>query len=66
MGAPKMPSAPSVPPLPPSISTAQVQAAGQSYRNSTQAAAGLNSTVLTGPLGADQGVSYPGKTLTGQ
>jgi hypothetical protein len=68
MGAPKMPSVPAVPPpppLPPTISTAQVQAAGKSYRNTAAAAAGLGSTVLTGPLGVDQSTNYPGKNLTG-
>jgi hypothetical protein len=63
---PPVTAVPPSPPLPPTISTAQVQAAGQSYRSTAAAAAGLSSTVLTGPQGADQGVSYPGKTLTGQ
>jgi hypothetical protein len=47
------------------ISTSQVQAAGTSYRANAAAAAGLGSTILSGPMGADQGVNYPGKTLTG-
>jgi hypothetical protein len=68
MGAPKMPSVPVVPPpppLPPTISTAQVQAANTSYRANAAGAAGLGSTILSGPMGADQGVNYPGKALTG-
>jgi hypothetical protein len=68
MGGPKIPAAPAVPPpppLPPTISTSQVQAAGASYRNNAAAAAGLGSTILTGPMGADQGTSYAPKTLTG-
>jgi hypothetical protein len=68
MGSPKVPTAPAVPtppPLPPSISSSQVQAAGTSQRSTAAAAAGLGSTVLSGPSGADQTVKYPGKTLTG-
>lgn len=69
MGSPKIPSAPVVPPpppLPPSVSSTQVQNAGAAYRANAAAAAGLNSTVLTGPQGADASTTYPGKKLTGE
>jgi hypothetical protein len=62
---PAVAAVPPPPPLPPTISTAQVQGASTAYRNTAAGAAGLSSTVLTGPTGADQGTSYPGKTLTG-
>lgn len=68
MGAPKMPAVAAVPPpppLPPTISTAQVQGAATSQRNTAAAAAGLGSTILSGPMGSGQGTSYPGKQLTG-
>lgn len=70
MGGPtKMPAVAAVPPpppLPPTLNSSQVQGANTAYRNTAAGAAGLSSTVLTGPMGADQGVSYPGKSLTGQ
>jgi hypothetical protein len=68
MGAPKIPAAPAVPtppPLPPAISSSQVQGAAMSQRNIAAASAGLGSTILTGPMGADATTTYPGKTLTG-
>jgi len=62
---PSVGAVPPPPPLPPAISSSQVQAARTSYNSTAAAAAGLGSTILTGPMGADQGVNYPGKALTG-
>lgn len=70
MGSPKTPAPPPAvpppPPLPPSFSSPQVSAAGASYRANAANAAGLSSTVLTGPAGADASTTYPGKKLTGE
>jgi hypothetical protein len=67
MGSPQMPSVPAVPPpsLPPTISTAQVQAQGQAYRNTAAAATSQGSTILSSPMSADQGFACAGKALTG-